>query len=72
MKPCSTHDPHSLLAQITAPHFVAGLLLSENRVQEAAPIIRYMIGWPRARVREYCHRKGWQVRIVGTNKGANP
>lgn len=45
--------------QITAPHFCAGLVLADNRVTEAAPILRYMIGWPITRVWLYCHKKRW-------------
>ena len=58
-----------LLAQVTAPHFVAGLLLSGDVVTGAAPILRYMIGWDRAKVRGYCRLRDWQVRIVrGTSE----
>lgn len=53
-----------ILAAIDAPHFYAGIVLWDDRVVEAADIVRYMKGWPRARVREYCRRKAWQIRIV--------
>lgn len=53
------------LAQITAKHFCAGIVLDEaDKVTEAAPIVRYMTGWNRDRVRAYCTSKGWAVRVV--------
>ena len=54
----------NLLAQVTAPHFCAGIILADNVVIEAAPIISYMRGWNRDKVRDYCTRKGWRVRLV--------
>ena len=53
-----------MLAQITAPHFCAGIVLADDEVVEAAPILRYMVGWYRDRVRTYCNSKGWKVRVV--------
>jgi hypothetical protein len=54
------------LAQIRAPSFTAGLVLWDDTVIEAAPIIGYMERekWTRARVREYCNAKGWQVSVI--------
>jgi hypothetical protein len=47
--------------QIRAPHFTAGVVLMGDRVQTAAPIVRYMIGWHIDRVRGYCTHKRWSV-----------
>jgi hypothetical protein len=52
------------LAVIDAPHFYAGIVLWDDRVTEAADIVKYMRKWSRARVRDYCVRKGWKVSIV--------
>ncbi len=54
------------LAVIDAPHFYAGIVLWNDRVEEAAPILHYMkkARWTRARVREYCQSKGWKVSVV--------
>jgi hypothetical protein len=52
------------LAQITAPHFCAGIVLFDDRVVEAAPIVRYMKRWSRDRVRDYCASKGWRIVVV--------
>lgn len=43
---------------------MAGIVLWEDRVVEAADIVKYMRRWSRARVREYCKRKGWKVTVV--------
>jgi hypothetical protein len=52
------------LAAIDAPHFFCGIVLWDDRVIEAAPIVKYMKRWDRARVREYCRGKGWKVSVV--------
>ena len=55
-----------ILAQIEAPHFCAGIVLQNDRVVEAAPILHYMkkAKWTRDRVRTYCAEKGWRVVVV--------
>jgi hypothetical protein len=53
-----------ILAQITGPHFSAGIVLWNDKVVEAAPIVHYMKRWSRDRVRTYCKDKGWQVSVV--------
>lgn len=52
------------LAQINAPHFCAGIVLWDDKVIEAAPIVKYMRKWSRDQVREYCKSKGWKVSVV--------
>jgi len=56
---------NELLIQITAPHFCAGLILSRVHggwtVTEAAPIVRYMLGWSSDRVKSYAGLKGWKA-----------
>jgi len=44
---------------ITAPHFVAYVDIDAGVVIDAAPIVRYMIGWGYFKVLGYCQRKGW-------------
>lgn len=53
-----------MLAQIDAPYFVAGLVLQNDTVIEAADIVRYMRRWTRDKVRAYCASKGWKVAVV--------
>jgi hypothetical protein len=52
------------LAQIKAPHFTAGIVLQDNVVVIAAPIVKYMVGWPRPKVRAYCTGKNWPISVV--------
>lgn len=55
-----------ILAQIRADHFTAGLVLWDDVVIEAAPILGYMKKqkWTRDRVRLYCRDKGWEISVV--------
>lgn len=53
-----------MLARIEAPHFVAGITLKDDHVVIAAPIVKYMGGWSRDRVRDYCKEKGWRIAVV--------
>lgn len=57
------------LAQIRADGpkpFTAGIVLWDDRVVEAAPIVGYMKKrrWTRDEVRRYCAEKGWKVSVV--------
>lgn len=48
------------LLHIDAPHFCAGVILNRfGLVIDAAPILRYMLGWHRTRVEVYVHAKRW-------------
>ena len=49
------------LIVIDAPHFYAGVVLQDGRVVRFAPIVKYMRGWSRQQVLDYCRRKHWQV-----------
>ena len=59
-----------MLAEIDAPDtpkrkgFCCGIVLQNDRVVEAAPIVKRMKGWTRMRVRSYCRDKGWKVSVV--------
>jgi hypothetical protein len=55
-----------ILAQISAKHFTAGIVLWDGKVIEAAPVVGYMKKqkWTRDRVRAYCAEKGWQISVV--------
>lgn len=56
-----------ILARIVAPHFVAGIEIARNAtVIEAAPIVRYMIGWSARRVKRYVSAKRWSIERVAT------
>ena len=49
------------LAVITAKHFCAGIEISGTIVVDAAPIVRYMIGWDVWKVDSYVKKKGWKI-----------
>ena len=61
-----------VLAQIEAPHFTAGIVLWDDVVIEAAPIVGYMKKgkWTRTVVREYCKSKGWKISVVSETERA--
>ncbi len=65
------HQPMvEILAQIKSekrqPKFVAGIVLHDDVVVEAAPIVGYMKKdkWTRTDVREYCKKRGWEVQVI--------
>jgi hypothetical protein len=53
-----------ILAQIRADKFTAGIVLWDDKVVEAAPIVKYMKRWSRDRVREYCAKRKWTISVV--------
>lgn len=59
-----------ILAGITGDKFYAGIVLWDDVVIEAAPIVGYMKKqrWTRAQVRQYCEKKGWQVEVITRNE----
>ncbi len=50
--------------QITARHFCAGLVVTNDVITGAAPILGYMKGWELERVVAYCRRKDWHIGAV--------
>jgi hypothetical protein len=63
-----------ILAQIESDKFTAGIVLWDDRVIEAAPILHYMKKqkWTRDRVRSYCEQRGWRVSVVYRQERASP
>lgn len=55
-----------ILATIQADHFTAGIVLWDDKVVEAAPIVGFMKKgkWTRDKVRAYCLAKGWMISVV--------
>jgi hypothetical protein len=58
-----------ILAQITGdnpPNLCCGIVLWDDVVVEAAPIVKYMAKkkWTRAQVRKYCAERGWKVYVI--------
>lgn len=51
--------------QITAPHFCAGLIVTDGgAVVQAAPILRWACGKSWDYVRRWAERKGYEVQYV--------
>ena len=58
-----------ILAQIRSPKpksFTAGIVLWDDVVIEAAPIVGFMKRqkWSRTRVREFCKTNGYEITVV--------
>lgn len=56
-----------ILYQITSKYFCAGLehWFEDDRITEAAPIIKYMKTWPIDKVLDHCKIKHWKIERVG-------
>jgi hypothetical protein len=53
-----------MLVQVSGPTFCAGLVLEDNRVVEAAPILRFTLGWHRHKLVTYFRRRGYRIKPV--------
>ena len=55
-----------VLYRISAPHFVAGIIqdTETSQITDAAPILRYMVGWNIEKVLDYVERKRWEMEII--------
>lgn len=53
-----------MLVQVTAKHFCAGLMLEDDVVVEAAPILKKCLGKRRSWLRTYFAEQGWKVKVV--------
>jgi hypothetical protein len=52
-----------MLVRIDSGYFCAGVILTNNICTEAAPIVKYMIGWAKSRIVRYAQGKGWEIQI---------
>jgi hypothetical protein len=48
---------------IDSGYFVAALEIEDDKVVNAAPIVKYMMGWSTQRVRNYAHSKNWKLDV---------
>jgi hypothetical protein len=57
-----------MLAQITGKaydkEFCGGIVLVDDRVTEAAPLLKFLVGKTRSQVRKICQGYSWSVRVV--------
>jgi hypothetical protein len=61
---CQTGTAPEVLMRVIAPHFVAGVVVRGAAIVEAAPIVRYMIGWNGRRFARYCGERRWRFEVV--------
>lgn len=56
----------ALIESEARPRFTAGIVLWDDRVVEAAPIVGFMKKqkWNRERVRNYCAERHWKISVV--------
>ncbi|MDH5451742.1 MAG: DUF2493 domain-containing protein [Paracoccaceae bacterium] len=59
------------LVQITADHFTAAVVLKGGIVIDAAPIIKYMVGWDRRAVWDQIKKKKWRWAVPGRPESRN-
>lgn len=51
--------------RVSAPHFVAGVVVYNGLIINAAPILKWCIGNRLSYFRGYCDKKKWQIEKVG-------
>lgn len=52
------------LYQVDANHYVAGLVVDQGRIVQAAPILRWTVGRDMQRVQAYLTKRGHRVDLV--------
>lgn len=53
-----------MLLRVIAPHFVAGLIVTKDKVTEAAPILSWAIGKNAIWCFQYFKKKGWSTSVI--------
>ena len=62
--PVAASKPESeTLVRITGSGFATGVVLGDQGVFIAAPIVKFMMGWPLYRVLVHCKKKGWKAEV---------
>lgn len=52
----------TILFQINASHFCAGGVIENRLIINAAPIIKYMIGWNVEKAYYFCIKRKWNIK----------
>lgn len=52
--------------RITAPHFVAAVVVSNDLVFQAGPVLHWSVGRSLQSLRDHCQQRGWQVEELHT------
>ena len=55
-----------LMVRVASRYFVSGFVVRDGFVVKAAPLLRYMIGWPTSRAMGYMDGKGWVHDLLGS------
>lgn len=58
------------IIRIDSGFFCAGCKITANVCTEAAPIIKYMVGWHVDRIKKYARNRGWLIQI-GRDRNGN-
>lgn len=53
-----------MLVRVVAPHFCAGIILENDVVVRAAPILNWAVGRRREWLRSYFASRGWDASII--------
>jgi hypothetical protein len=53
-----------MLLRIDSTYFCAGAILNNEVCVEAAPIIKYMVGWKFGKIMDYSNQKRWNVQVL--------
>jgi hypothetical protein len=53
-----------ILVSVDAPHFYAGIVLRDDVVIDAAPILRWAMGKRREWLRDYFEKRGWHTHVI--------
>jgi hypothetical protein len=57
------HRLYTMLVQITSKYFCAGLEIDDkNTCILAPPIVKYMVGWNKLKIENYCKTKKWKLK----------
>lgn len=53
-----------MMIWIKSSYFTVGIEVKNDKVVKIAPIVKYMYGWDRQKVIDYCVSKQWYYEIL--------
>lgn len=56
-----------MMIHITSTYFCAAVVLENDRVVRAAPILKWMMGWSQQQVIQHCWNKFWKYETTETS-----
>lgn len=63
---------NEILVRVVAPHFVCGLVMANERCEQAAPILAWAFGRNANYLRKYFADKRWQASILSASSNPSP